>query len=162
MAQVDPRQPITARPVVSPSRAALAVIVGSLSGAGLVAGWMPVAGIFTGDAGLGLTLAAPAFVIALPIWFVGLVVVGLPTWGVLRAVRFYSRRIAAGAGAILVGGAGALWMGALWMGATIAPTPTSANVVLVTLPFLAGMTVAGAIVGWVMARMVDAPNGANR
>lgn len=157
MAQIDARPPITARPVVSVGRIALAMIVGSLSGAGLVAGWMLVAGVFTGEAGLGLALAVPAFVIALPIWFVGLVVVGLPAWGVLRALRLHSRRIAAGAGAILVGGAAALWMGA-----TIAFTPTPAHELLVTLPFLAGMALAGAIVGWVMARVVDAPKGADR
>ena len=149
MAQVGPEQPTAVRPAVSVGRVALALIVGALTGAGLVAGLVLVIGVCSGG-GLGLVYAALALVIALPAWFLGLLVVGLPAWGVLRALGLRSRGVAAGVGAVLAGVAAALWAGVL-----NALARSSTHEWVVAVPFLAAIAMIGAVVGWVMAGVVD-------
>lgn len=151
MAQALPGQST----VVSAGRITLALIVGALAGAGLVTGLVLVTAIFTGGGGLALVYATLAFGIALPVWFVGLLVIGLPAWVVLRAFGLRSRRAAAGAGAVLAGGAAALWAGLL-----SALSRSSTHELLTMVPFLIAMALIGAVVGWVAAR-VAYPKGAH-
>jgi hypothetical protein len=156
MAQVGPEQPTAVRPAVSVGRVALALIVGALTGAGLVAGLVLVISVFT-NGGFALIYAALALVVALPIWFLGLLVVGLPAWGVLRALGLRSRQVAAGVGAVLAGMAAALWTGLL-----NALARSSTHEWLVAVPFLVAIAMIGAVVGWVMAGLVDGRKGQAR
>jgi hypothetical protein len=153
MTQVGPEASTAVTMVVSVGRAALALIVGTLTGAGLVAGLVLVIGVCT-DGGLGLAYAALALVIALPIWFLALLVVGLPAWGLLRILGFRSSRVAAGAGAVSAAAAAALWAGLL-----NALARSSIHEWLTMVPFLVAIATIGAIVGWVMASVVDRRKG---
>jgi hypothetical protein len=151
-------EPSTAvRPAVLVGRIALALIVGALCGAGLVAGAMLVIGAFTGGGAAALMYVVLAFVFALPIWFGSLVVVGLPAWAALRAFGIDPRRVAARAGAVLAGGAAMLWTGAL-----SALTRFSAHELLTVVPFLVAVTLIGAVVGRVVARVAYGRQGQAR
>ena len=142
-----------ARPAPSPGRVILAVIAGALCGAGLVAGWMLVAGVATGQADYGLMLAALAFMIALPVWAAGLLVIGLPIGSLLHLRGVRSRRAAAGAGAILTSAPSAIWVGVLGAAAR-----SSIKELAAMAPFVAGMALAGAIVGQVVAYVAYGPS----
>jgi len=157
MVQIRPDPSTAVHPILSLGRIILALIVGALWGAVLIAGLTLVLGSISGGGGLALVYAALAFVIALPIWFVGLLGVGLPAWAVLRVFGVRSRRVAAGAGALLASGAAALWMGL--PGAFARP---STHELLTMAPFLVALALIGALVGWMTAGVIHGRGGQAR
>jgi hypothetical protein len=129
----------------------VALFAGALLGAGLTAGWTLVEGLPANQAGpaAGLALAPIIFVIALPIWAIGLLAVGLPVLGLLHAAGVRSRRVAAAVGALLVGLVATVLMG----------LPGSSNHDSAVLAFFAaGLALIGAIIGGLVAHVAYGPH----
>lgn len=128
----------------------MALLAGAVLGAGLTTGWMFVAGLATNHAGpdAGRAFAPIIFYIALPIWTIGLLAIGLPVLGLLYATGVRSRRVAAVFGALLVGLVETAWMGL--------PAPSGHNFAVLVL-FFTGQVLAGAIVGSLVAHVAYGP-----
>lgn len=93
---------------------------------------------------IGLSIIPVATVVAGLAFMVGLVVVGLPAWAVLYAVRLRSRWPAALVGSILA--PASIWVGGSWE----AGAPAFNYVLL-------GLILPGAVAGWTLHRVAYGP-----
>jgi hypothetical protein len=111
-----------------------------------------------GDAGWGETVAPTlvAALIALPfsaiVWGAGLLVIGAPSWALLHALGFRSRRAGAGCGALLTG-LTAWGLPMLLFQARPVQTPP---------PFILTWAIIGAAVGWVTVKVAQDSQGETR
>jgi hypothetical protein len=111
------------------------------------------------DSGLpGLATMPIAFLASLPIWLVGLAVLGGPCWWMLHDLGARSRRAAAVTGALLTF---ALAGGYAVLCVLAPPAQASAEMWTWAWTFSGGMAAAGGGAGWVLGKIAY-PKGARR
>ena len=143
-----------------PVNAVGALIVGALTGSTLLAGVTVIAGFATmpgdpvGAFSGGLVVALAVLVLSLPVWAGGLIMVGIPGWLVLHALRWRSRGAAVLFGGVatfvVAGGLG------LWLDLRPASAPWAFPVALGVLALI------GAVVGWTVATIGRGEKGSAR
>jgi hypothetical protein len=120
-----------------------------LTGAGygglLVAAVTVVVTTVTGLGALAFWIALISLVVATPIWFVGILVLGGPVWWILHRLGLPSRAVCSAAGAALV----LLVAGGLLM---LSNAPPEVRAWPGFLVIIAPLSAIGAIVGWTMVR----------
>ena len=155
---------IAAAPRPSPGRALACLAWGALLGSALTAlafttALLATYGPWTDLATFSGAAAASSFtalVVGLPIWFVGLTILGAPSWWLWSRVGVRSRRAAAAWGGLLTFLAVLGWSGWRWSPDGVLDSAKEA------LPAAAVLGAIGAVVGGFVARLAYGRPGAVR
>ena len=142
MANLPIAQPAAPLP---PDRVLFAMLTGGAYGGLLVAAASAIGMIVVGAGAFAFWAGLMIFVIATPIWFIGIVIVGGPVWWVLHRLGLRSRRAASAAGGVVI----FLVVGAFFSLKGNAPRGGDWFGVLAVAAPLAAI---GAVVGWTVAR----------
>jgi hypothetical protein len=146
---------------LSPGRVARALVAGTVTGSGSLAAAVivvvSIASLMQGGFEAfwnGVVVAFLFFLFSLPVWAVGLIVVGMPGWAALHALGWRSPWVGAGFGGVatLV----VSWVLGLGLNPSLADEPWE------LLPIAGLLALIGAVVGWVAARAAYGSQGADR
>ena len=151
MVQVDPRQPITARhdSVWPPRNAIRGLFAGALTGAGLPGAAITVCGLvaapeesFGSAVAGGFLIVLGVFISTLPVWALGLIMIGIPGWWMLWALGWRSPWAGAAFGGLATFMASSLLLQGLGLHSAADPKPF---LIMTTL-----LGLSGAVAGWVV------------